>query len=118
MDLSTPAAVEALSKRTIVIKEGISYSLTIRFKIQHDVVAGLKFLQGVKRKGIPVDRSEEMLGSYGPNSAPYEKQFQAEETPSGMLARGKYAVKSKFIDDDKTVHLEWDWTMEIKKSWE
>ena len=35
-----------------------------------------------------------------------------EEAPSGMLARGHYEVKSKFIDDDKTTHKEWSWVSE------
>jgi Rho GDP-dissociation inhibitor len=41
-----------------------------------------------------------------------------EEAPSGMLARGKYNVKSRFIDDDKVTHLEWSWVLEIKKDWD
>jgi Rho GDP-dissociation inhibitor len=56
-----------------------------------------------------------MLGSYGPSAEAYEKKFLPEEAPSGLLARGKYHVKSKFIDDDQTVHLEWTWNLEIKK---
>jgi hypothetical protein len=34
-----------------------------------------------------------MIGSYGPNAEPYEKKFQTEEAPSGMLARGHYEAK-------------------------
>lgn len=34
-----------------------------------------------------------MIGSYGPNPAPYEKAFALEEAPSGMLARGHYEAK-------------------------
>jgi Rho GDP-dissociation inhibitor len=52
-------------------------------------------------------------------------QFPLEEAPSGMLARGSYKVKSRFIDDDGQCHLEWEWVqdlliknMEIKKDWE
>lgn len=36
----------------------------------------------------PVDKLEEMIGSYGPRAEPYEKRFAQEEAPSGMLARG------------------------------
>ncbi|PVU92081.1 hypothetical protein BB559_003851 [Furculomyces boomerangus] len=117
MDVSTAAAIENLKKTPLVIKEGINYRLKIRFRIQHDVISGLKYLHAVKRAGIVVDRVEEMLGSYGPSDSEYEKKFLPEEAPSGMLARGKYNVKSKFIDDDKVVHLEWNWVMEIKKDW-
>ena len=61
---------------------------------------------------------EEMIGSYGPAADAYVKKFPLEEAPSGMLARGKYKMKSRFIDDDGVCHLEWDWQMEIKKDWE
>lgn len=37
--------------------------------------------------------------------------------PSGMLARGTYNVRSRFIDDDGSCHLEWDWVFKIKKDW-
>jgi hypothetical protein len=37
-------------------------------------------------------------------------QFASEESPSGMLARsGSYAVKSRLIDDDKQVWLDFEW---------
>lgn len=42
---------------------------------------------------VLVDKTEEMIGSYGPNAEPYEKKFQTEEAPSGMLARGHYDAK-------------------------
>ena len=87
-------------------------------RIQNDVVSGLKYLHGVKRAGIRVDKMEEMLGSYSPSPQPYEKKFLPEEAPSGMMARGKYQVKSKFVDDDKITHLEWDWILEIRKGWD
>ncbi|PVV01303.1 hypothetical protein BB560_004283 [Smittium megazygosporum] len=126
-------AIAALSSHPLVLKEGITYRLKIRFKqvvlifswiliyltfsLYHDLISGLKYLHQVKRKGIPVDRVEEMLGSYGPSETPYDKRFLPEEAPAGLLARGKYNVKSKFVDDDGIIHLEWSWVMEIKKDW-
>ena len=48
---------------------------------------------------------EQMLGSYGPQAAPYTKNFDPEESPSGLIARsGTYVVRSKVIDDDKEVY--------------
>ncbi|OMJ25356.1 Rho GDP-dissociation inhibitor [Smittium culicis] len=110
-------AIAALKKTPLVIKEGIAYRLKIRFRIQHDVISGLKYLHAVKRTGITFDRTQEMLGSYGPSDKEYEKKFLPEEAPSGLIARGKYIVKSKFVDDDNICHLEWEWVMEIKKDW-
>lgn len=55
-----------------------------------------------------VDKLEQMLGSYGPNTAEtpfYIKNFDPEESPSGMLARsGSYSVRSRVIDDDGEVY--------------
>jgi hypothetical protein len=81
------------------------------------VISGLKYIHVVKRMGMKVDKQEEMLGSYGPNPTPYEKKFPTEEAPSGMLVRGKYYVQSRFVDDDGVIHLQWNWTFEIKKDW-
>ncbi|KAI9028580.1 immunoglobulin E-set [Hyaloraphidium curvatum] len=118
MDVSSPAAIAKLqASKPIVIKEGATYQLKLRFKIQHEIVTGLKYLHVVKRLGVAVDKAEEMVGSYGPQEAAYEKKFPAEEAPSGMMARGTYDVRSAFIDDDKVRHLEWAWKMEIKKDW-
>lgn len=80
---------------------------------------------------------EQMLGSYGvnPNGQPYVKNFEPEESPSGMLARsGTYSVRSRVVDDDGEVfagtplvtafshkHLryciDWDWTFKLGKEW-
>ena len=48
-----------------------------------------------------------MLGSYGPapDSKPYIKNFDPEESPSGMVARsGTYHVRSRVVDDDGAVY--------------
>ncbi|ORE05746.1 E set domain-containing protein [Rhizopus microsporus var. microsporus] len=117
VDLSTPQAVEAAKSAPFTIKEGVEYRMKVKFRVQHDVVSGLKYLQVVKRKGIRVDKTEEMIGSYGPSANSYEKKFQLEEAPSGLLARGHYEAKSKFIDDDNVTHMEWTWFFDIKKDW-
>ncbi|KAF9322864.1 hypothetical protein BG006_001989, partial [Podila minutissima] len=113
-----------LKDHSFTIKEGVEYRLKVLFKVQHEVVSGLKYMQVVKRK---VDKSEEMIGSYAAQAAPYEKKasqgswmdafFLSEEAPSGMLARGHYEAKSKFVDDDGTTHKEWSWAFDIKKDW-
>jgi len=120
-------------------------------RVEGEIVSGLKYLQVVKRAGMTVDKTEAMLGSYGPQQEEYTKivshipaifdpsprptlspsppawsgllddpppwigfradpQFASEESPSGMLARsGSYAVKSRLIDDDKQVWLDFEW---------
>ncbi|QPG72884.1 hypothetical protein FOA43_000187 [Brettanomyces nanus] len=100
------------------IKERSVYHLVIRFRIQHDIITGLRYMQGVKKAGITVDRMDEPLGSYAPNTEDkpyYEKVFPEVEAPSGLLARGSCNALSKFIDDDKTTHLTLPWSFQITK---
>lgn len=66
---------------------------------------------------LVVDKTEYMVGSYGPRAEEYEFLTPMEEAPKGMLARGSYNIKSKFTDDDKTDHLSWEWNLTIKKEW-
>ena len=67
---------------------------------------------------VSVDKGSWMVGSYGPKPEPHEYLLPVEEAPKGMLARGHYTLKSKFMDDDKIVHLEWEWALAIKKDWD
>lgn len=121
IDLTAPDALKNLSTKPFTIKEGAKFSMRVKFRIQHEVISGLRYLQLVKRKGVRVDKSEEMMGSFAPNTTDkpfYEKTFAAEEAPSGMLFRGHYEVQSRFMDDDKNNHLEFSWSFDIKKDWE
>lgn len=67
---------------------------------------------------VSVDKSSLMVGSYGPRAEAHEYLTPADEAPKGMIARGHYTAKSKFIDDDKVVYLEWEWSFDIKKDWD
>lgn len=59
-----------------------------------------------------------MIGSYGPNPEPISKRFVTEEAPSGLLARsGSNAVRSRVIDDDGTVFIDFEWSFKIAKEW-
>ena len=54
----------------------------------------------------PVDKTDQMLGSYGPSpdGKPYTKNFDPEESPSGIIARTIYSVESRVIDDDNEIY--------------
>jgi len=63
---------------------------------------------------------KEMLGSYGPQREAHTVVFprrddEWEQAPSGMLARGKYNALSRFVDDDKQIHLEFEYSFQIVK---
>ncbi|CCG83869.1 protein of unknown function [Taphrina deformans PYCC 5710] len=117
VSLSAPGSTAKLASEPFVIKEGVRYAMVLQFRVQREVVSGLRYLQVVKRKGIKVDKFEEMVGSYGPSKDVYTKKLAEEEAPSGMLARGEYKARSRFIDDDKVVHLDFEWAIVISKDW-
>ncbi|CZT14769.1 probable rho-gdp dissociation inhibitor [Ramularia collo-cygni] len=119
LDLEKANALEDLKNHPFTIKEGCTFRMKARFRVQHDVLSGMKYVQVVSRAGLK-NKSQEMIGSYSPNTTDkreYEKKFEADTAPSGMLARGKYKAVSKFIDDDSHTHLQFDWTFEVKKEW-
>lgn len=120
LDVSQPGQLEALKTHPFAIKEGTTYRMKATFVVQHEVLSGLKYVQQVKRKGIPVGKDQEMIGSFPPNTTDkrvHEKVFAPEEAPSGMLVRGKYEAVSKFVDDDNVAHLKFEWAFEIVKDW-
>ncbi|XP_053327383.1 rho GDP-dissociation inhibitor 2-like isoform X2 [Spea bombifrons] len=109
--------VTALKETTFVLKEGVSYRVKISFKVNKEIVSGLRYVQLTYRKSIKVDKETHMVGSYGPRIDEYEFLTPLEEAPKGMLVRGTYHIKSFFTDDDKTDHLSWEWNLNIKKDW-
>ncbi|KAI9682998.1 MAG: hypothetical protein M1822_006191 [Bathelium mastoideum] len=119
IDLTPPGAVEGLKDKPFTIKEGAHFRMKATFQVQHQILSGLKYVQSVKRAGIG-SKMQEMIGSYSPNTKEkpiYEKKFEPETAPSGMLARGHYNAVSRFIDDDNVTHLDFKWSFDIKKDW-
>ncbi|KAH8808951.1 immunoglobulin E-set [Xylogone sp. PMI_703] len=120
IDLSQPGAEHTLKDKPFKIKEGAKFTMTAKFRVQHEVLSGLHYVQIVKRKGIRVSKDQEMIGSYAPNTDKnpfYTKRFAEEEAPTGMLARGHYNAVSTFVDDDKHQHLQFEWSFDIAKDW-
>ncbi|GAA5871459.1 hypothetical protein JCM8547_001348 [Rhodosporidiobolus lusitaniae] len=116
-DLTNTAALGDLKKNPITIKEGAEYNVELKFRV-NNLVSGLRYIQAVRRAGITVDKLESMIGSYGPQADPVSKRFVTEEAPSGMLARsGTYSVRSRVIDDDKHVYIDFEWQFKLGKDW-
>ncbi|KAF9469026.1 immunoglobulin E-set [Collybia nuda] len=119
-DLNDTAKLAETKKNPIIIKEGVEYNVRITFKVNHSIISGVRYIQVVKRAGVKVDKLEQMLGSYGPSPTgePYTKNFDPEESPSGMLARsGSYAARSRVVDDDGEVYADWEWFFKLAKEW-
>lgn len=66
IDLSTKGSETTLKDHPFKIKEGARFWMTAKFKVQHDVLSGLQYVQIVKRKGIRVSKDQEMIVSYQP----------------------------------------------------
>ncbi|SCU92647.1 LAMI_0E11408g1_1 [Lachancea mirantina] len=117
-DLNNEQTIKELASKRYKIKEKSIYKLRISFKVQHEIITGLRYVQYIKKAGIAVDKIDDHLGSYAPNTTKkplYEVELPESEAPSGFLARGSYSAVSKFIDDDKTNHLTLNWGVEIVK---
>lgn len=65
-----------------------------------------------------VDKVSHMMGSYGPKAEEHVFISPASEAPNGLMACGQYVVKSHLLDDDKNIHLSWEWNLAIKKDWD
>jgi len=118
--LDSDELLKEMRETPFILKEGCNYKIRVTFKVQHEIVSGLKYVNTVFRKGLRVAKEEEMLGSFGPQAKPHEVTFPRhgwEETPTGMISRGDYKATSKFIDDDKQCHLTYDYCFSIKKDW-
>src|SRR3990167_9950377 len=118
--LDNPSDLAALKNASIVFKEGCNYKIQVTFKVQHEIVSGLKYVNQIYRKGIRAAKDEEMLGSFGPQKDPHTVTFPKQgwdQAPKGALARGNYTAKSVFTDDDKQTHMQYEYSFQIKKDW-
>lgn len=63
IDLSSKGAEATLKDKPFKIKEGVKFSMTANFKVQHEILSGLHYVQIVKRKGIRISKDQEMIVS-------------------------------------------------------
>lgn len=63
IDLSQKGAENTLKDKPFKIKEGSKFTMIAKFKVQHEVLSGLQYVQVVKRKGIRVSKDQEMIVS-------------------------------------------------------
>lgn len=102
---------------SLTLKQGCEYRVRLKFYVQKDLVSGLKYVNKVYRKGIKVDSSNEMVGSYAPSNDLVEWSSPIDEAPSGMIARGSYKSEITLTDDDKNIFAEFKFEFEIRKEW-
>ncbi|KAH1096114.1 hypothetical protein J1N35_013035 [Gossypium stocksii] len=99
------------------LKQGSRFRLKFTFNVSNNIVSGLKYVNTVWKTGIRVDNTKLMLGTFSPQKEPYTFELEEETTPSGLFARGSYAVRTKFVDDDDKVYLDVSYHFEIQKNW-
>ena len=63
IDVSQPGSETTLKDNPFKIKEGAKFTMVVSFKVQHEILSGLQYVQLVKRKGIKVSKDSEMLVS-------------------------------------------------------
>ncbi|XP_071716627.1 rho GDP-dissociation inhibitor 1-like [Rutidosis leptorrhynchoides] len=100
------------------LKEGSRYTIKFTFQVCNNIVSGLKYTNTVWKTGIKVDKMKEMIGTFSPQQEVYTHELPEETTPSGILARGSYSARTKFVDDDHKCYLELNYTFDIRKDWQ
>lgn len=60
IDLSKPNSLESLNKHPFTIKEGATFRMKARFKVQHQILSGMKYVQVVSRMGVK-NKMQEMI---------------------------------------------------------
>jgi len=116
--LSTEADQKKMKDKPFTLVEGENYKLTVSFRVQHNIVAGLKIENKVTRMSIKVDEDTLVLGSYRPQKEPHTVTFPKigwNEAPHGTASHGSYTAKMSFIDDDSKCHLKFEYNFKIVK---
>ncbi|KAI4344870.1 hypothetical protein L6164_012057 [Bauhinia variegata] len=117
-DLVLPIPFTTDSKKSLfILKEGSQHKLKFTFTVSNNIVSGLKYTNAVWKTGVKVDNRRKMLGTFSPQQEPYTYEFEEETIPSGWFARGSYAARTKFVDDDGKCYLDVGYYFEIQKHW-
>ena len=66
IDLTKPGALEDLNKHPFTIKEGATFRMKARFKVQHQILSGMKYVQVVSRMGVKNKMQEMIVRIYSP----------------------------------------------------
>ncbi|KAL4585408.1 hypothetical protein LXL04_010029 [Taraxacum kok-saghyz] len=118
-DLVLPVPDNGKIKGTwFTLKEGSRYTIKFTFEVHNNIVSGLKYTNTVWKTGLKVDKTKEMIGTFSPQQELYTHEIPEDTTPSGILARGSYSARTKFLDDDNKCYLELNYTFDIRKDWQ
>lgn len=79
IDLSTAGSESTLKDKPFKIKEGAKFTMSATFRVQHEILSGLHYVQIVKRKGVRVSKDSEMIVSLAPRPSPPGRASQSWE---------------------------------------
>merc|ERR1711916_44246 len=113
MALDTPENIKKAAETVWDIPEGSDYTILFNFRVQHEIVSGLRFNLKIK-KGPFSTTDKEMLGSYAPDGITKTHKVEA-TAPSGMAKRGTYNCTGSFLDDDGNQYVTWTYKIKISK---
>ncbi|XP_027334910.1 rho GDP-dissociation inhibitor 1-like isoform X2 [Abrus precatorius] len=117
-DLTLPIPFTNDPKKSLfILKEGSKCRMKFTFTVSNNIVSGLKYTNVVWKTGVRVDSRKKMVGTFSPQKEPYTYELEEESIPSGMFARGTYAARTKFVDDDRKCYLDVNYYFEIQKNW-
>lgn len=54
---------QAKLKAGFKIKEGVKFTMSAEFKVQHEILSGLHYVQVIKKHGLKVSKDSEMIVS-------------------------------------------------------
>ncbi len=124
-NLSTGEGLNGLVNTGLTIKEGANYKFELRFKVNHEILSGLKFVNKTVKRSLIGSTDEIVIGSYAPTSEPHVFTFPRygwNECPRGMLYRGKYSCTDSFVCGGSDLipeveHLSYTYPLIIAKNW-
>jgi len=113
-------------KNRITLEEGCNYKLRLSVRIQHNIVFGFKGILSLhyQKNNIRLSTEVYMLGTFAPKNddlvidVPGVTVYRSSDwltAPQGVLMRGEFRVKLKFVDDDGNIHREITYLSKIIK---
>uniref|UniRef100_A0A7N8WUP0 Rho GDP dissociation inhibitor (GDI) gamma n=1 Tax=Mastacembelus armatus TaxID=205130 RepID=A0A7N8WUP0_9TELE len=109
MDLT--GDLSALKEKSFSLQEGVKYRLKIHFKVNREIVAGLKYHHVTYRKGVRVDKVSYMVGSYGPKAEEQEFLSPLDEAPKGLMTRVPFLPLCVLILPCVEAFIQQQWTV-------
>ena len=58
IDLTQKGALDTINKKPFTIKEGATFRMKARFRVQHEILSGMKYVQVVSRMGAKTKMQE------------------------------------------------------------